>query len=191
MTEFRLSQKYMSRFRRRALSTALPLALIAGAAGIWISTAQSKSTTGLFVVTPFGLLCLGIGFAQAWRRQTQLADSFRIRITDDQITREMLGVPPLSIARSDVRRIERDPSGALTIHTTTTNTSLALPPEVEEYATLMAHLEGWRPIEAGAPAHSQIKAIAIALLVIAMFVVAMVAKQRVLATRPVLRASES
>jgi hypothetical protein len=128
MTEFKLSPAYFSQFRRRTLLASITLALIACATGIWISVAQSKSTKGLMFVGPVALICGGIGLRNGWRRQIELFEGFRIRVTDDSNMREMPGVPSFSIARSDITRIERDPSGVITIHGSHSAYPLSTPP---------------------------------------------------------------
>lgn len=146
MREFKLSPHHLRRVQRHILSFTLPLVLITVSVGLWMSVAASESTKGILPVIPIALVLMGIGVYRGYRREAQLGASFRLRVTDDEMTREVLGVPSITITRSQITRIERQPSGQLTIHAIEPTIALGIPPDLDDYTSFAAHLEAWHPI---------------------------------------------
>lgn len=58
---------------------------------------------------------MGFSAFNAVRRQKRLLGSYKLIITEDSITREMLNTPSITIAKSEVKEITGSINGALTI----------------------------------------------------------------------------
>lgn len=74
-----------------------------GAANSWPSMVLMLA--GVMVFTTFMTI----------RRQKAMFESFRLIITDDEITREMMDMPAVTIRTRDVREVIKDATGGLTI----------------------------------------------------------------------------
>src|SRR5687768_2477371 len=111
MSEYKLTPEFKRVLRKNIILSRLPILALALAVGVGLSVFQLKSAEGLIILVPVVVMAGSWGVFIGYRRQIRQAESFEISLTKDQITREMLGVPPLTLHRDDIRRIERHFSG--------------------------------------------------------------------------------
>ena len=149
MPVYKLTPDIFKALRKRFLRLFLPLMLFAGGMAILISVSQSDSNEGFVLAIPIFILLLSIALARAYKRARQKYLSFEVTTGPDQITRRMLGLSDVTLRREDIRRIEKQASGEITLRSSRPRESIRIPGEVERREELLSELAGWQPVEEG------------------------------------------
>lgn len=149
MADYRASDELVRTLRRRFLTSAVPMALLAVAAGAGVVMAQRGP---IIFLIPLIALVLAVSMANAYRRQTARVASLRYSVTRNDITQTIDGTPPFTLARASVERIELHPTGEITL--AGAEQSLRIPREIHNREALLDELRDWAPVQDGPPIRS-------------------------------------
>jgi hypothetical protein len=149
MPVYKLTPDISKTLRKRFFRLFLPLMLFAGGVAILISVSASDATEGFVFAIPLFVLLLSIALLRSYKRARQQYLSFELTTASDQITRRMLGLSEVTLRREDIRRIEKQASGEITLRSSRPRESIRIPGEVERREELLSELEVWQPVEEG------------------------------------------
>lgn len=145
MSAYRLSHAAHLSLRRRVLRFALVVIVLTIAAAVAISMTRVNATETIVIAAPVVLAVAGYAIFMSYRRRVAQLESFGLSVLETQLTRWMANVPTVTLRREEVKRIERDRSGAITIYTE--RETFRIPAEIEDRNALLSELGEWRPIE--------------------------------------------
>jgi hypothetical protein len=132
------------------LLRSIPMLLIAGTAGIAISTMNSKQKEDdlnvLPIIIPFMAAALGFGLYRGVNRQKALFESYTLTITNNLITREQVNTPTISIYFNDVKEIAKHKNGSFTIKGKETVDLIGVPVQIDNHTQLETALQQIQPI---------------------------------------------
>ena len=150
MQIFKIRQDGFKEIRKKMLLISIPMLLIAGAAGITISTINSKGKENdvnvLPVVIPMVVLALGFGLYRGVNRQKGLFESYTLTINNNLITREQLNTPTISIYFNDIKEIAKHKNGGFSIKGKEASDLIGIPLQIDNYPTLEAALQQIQPL---------------------------------------------
>ena len=186
MKTYHLSSAYYAALKQRLLLTAVPIVAAAGAVGYLAGSWQGGVGLGYAAVF---VLITGIFFAftipRNYRQQRELAQSYKLTLQDNTITRTQAGAQEISIARGNIARITELPGRGLALFAANSRLRFGIPATLEGYAELRATLESWHRIEAVASTGLHWQAVAvplIALAIVGLFAIAIISNDKVLVT---------
>ena len=150
MQVFKIRQDGFKEIRKKMLLRSIPMLLIAGAAGIAISTINSKQKeddVNVFpIIIPFMAAALGFGLYRGVNRQKALFESYSLTITNNLITREQVNTPTISIYFNDVKEIAKHKNGSFTIKGKETVDLIGIPAQIDNPTQLETALQQIQPI---------------------------------------------
>jgi hypothetical protein len=138
-----------SRTRRRLVVSLAAAALATAALWGGVLRAQGASPGALAFALALLALLAFLSLRRRLRRLHARWSSFEVRIGPDAVEREVIGFPPLRIARGDVAAVDERPAG-LVLHDRAGH-ALLVPREVDGYARARELLLAWRPEGGAAP----------------------------------------
>ncbi|TCZ70451.1 hypothetical protein [Flaviaesturariibacter aridisoli] len=149
---FRTRAGAYEEMRRRFFSRVLPILLIAGGVVGGIQLWARPPRDGLWGLA-FPVLLFGgiITFAclRVLGRYRRFFRSFRLEVSDRELTRHAEGAEPLTLHAYDISSIEEDKSGALVIRGREPRHTIVVPAQVEERAELLDRLNSLQPVTIG------------------------------------------
>jgi hypothetical protein len=131
------------RTRRRLALTLLATGALVVA--VWGTALRGRGAGVGTLVFALGLL-LALAAVSTRRRMGRLHArwaSFEVRLEEDAVLREVVGVPPVRIARGDVAAVEDRPEGLVV--RARSGEALLVPREVDGYARAREALARWAP----------------------------------------------
>ena len=150
MEQFKLKPEGFKELRNTMLKRAVPSLLIASAGGLAIShfnpNAPSGDVSVLPVVIPMLLGAAAFGLYRGIKRQKQIFDSYILTLHPDSISREQHNTPTISIAKTEVSEIIRNPDGGFTIKGNSAVNLIGVPAQVDEYEKLEKALSAIKEI---------------------------------------------
>jgi hypothetical protein len=149
MHQFRISETGFKKFRKKWLTTIIPLATIIVAIVIITNVVQSNTADDvntLPFVLPFILALLCFSFYRSLRKQKKLLLSYCVTISGEGITREQMNTPPLSISFMEIKEIIKTEKGAFMIKGTGRADVILIPHWIDDPALLEERLKTLAPI---------------------------------------------
>jgi peptidoglycan/LPS O-acetylase OafA/YrhL len=149
MKTYHLSALFFAGLKRRLFLFGVPLLILAAGAGVMIYFANPNNQP--FNAAPFVLIFIAailvFSIWNAWRQQSKLWRSYQLNVGASAITREQMGLSPITIQRDEIVKIIELPEQGLSICTTDHSQRIDVPITLEGYAELRACLNEWRPLE--------------------------------------------
>jgi hypothetical protein len=186
MKTYRLSPAYYTALKRRLLLTAIPIISAAGAVGFIAGLLQGGTT--LVNAALFAALT-GVFFIftipRSYIQQRNLAETYKLTVDGDTITRTQNGAQDISITRSGIARITETPDKGLGIIAINSKLRFGIPVTLEGYAELRKTLASWHQIQAVKPRgmHWQAAIVPlVAMALIGLFAVAIISSDKTLVT---------
>ena len=153
MKTYHLSALFFAGLKRRVFLFGVPLLVLAAGAGVVIYFANPNNQP--FNAAPFVLILIAAMLVfsvwNAWRQQCKLWKSYQLNVGASAITREQMGLSPITIQRDEIVKIIELPEQGLSICTTDHAQRIDVPITLEGYAELRACLNEWRPLETPPP----------------------------------------
>jgi hypothetical protein len=145
MQVFKFRQDGLKEIRKKVLLRSIPLLLIAVAAGITISTINSKQKENdlnvLPIIIPLIAAALGFGLYRGVNRQKALLESYKLTISNNLVTREQLNTPTISIYFNDIKEIAKHKNGSFTIKGKEAVDLIGIPAQIDDYSRLETALQ--------------------------------------------------
>ena len=152
MQQFKLNPDGFKELRSRSLIRTIPIMLIAGVAGTFMSNNRNPEASNinvlLFVILTM-LISLGIGLYIGVKRQGKLFESYTLTINNNLIIREQLNTPTISLYRKEVSEITKANNGSILIKGKNPSDLIIIPAHIDNYHQLEGLLLEIKPITNG------------------------------------------
>lgn len=137
MQKFRLRQDAFKELRKKMLMRTVPLLVVAMAAGLFISTINSKDKAGdtnvLPIVIPTMFVVVFFSLFNSTKKQKALLESYTLTISDVSIKREQLNTQTVAISPNDIQAIIKNKDGAFVVMGKEKYDLLDIPSQIENY----------------------------------------------------------
>ncbi|MBS1605382.1 MAG: hypothetical protein JST42_22150 [Bacteroidetes bacterium] len=148
MNQYIIGEEGIKKFRRRYFNILLPI--VAGGAAIYLainlmSTHASDGPTP-FIITAAVLAYFGFTMTRLFNKQKKVLRSYRLTITDNEIVREQLNTPPLTINFMEVKEIMKTKKGSFIVRGVSRTDLIQIPYWVDDVASLENELQKFSPI---------------------------------------------
>jgi len=174
MNQYLIGEEGIKKFRRRYFNILLPI--VAGGAVIYLtinlmSTHNSDGITPI-IITVAMISYLGFMLMRTFKKQKQMLQSYRLTITDNEIIREQMNTPPLTINFMEVKEIMKTKKGSFIVRGVSRTDLIQIPYWVDDLPGLEEQLEKFSTITtANNFIRKQYGVLAIRLLGLALFLV--------------------
>lgn len=148
MQQFKISEDAYKKFRRKGLKILIPFALIVVIVIVVTSIGRESNSdiqTWPYVI-PIIFLVYGFIFSRQLRRQKALLLSYRVTLTDHDITREQLNTPTLTINFMEIKEIIKTKKGNFMICGLHRTDAIHIPYWIENADQLETALQRFAPI---------------------------------------------
>lgn len=177
MKEFKLPEKQVELAKRKVLTNALPIILIASVAGIYIGLSRTASNSDVYnvlvIVIIISLLSIFIGLRLGIKNNNDAIRSYRIELLEDSIKKYQKNTPVIEISKSEIKTITEVIKKGLIIKTDNVNKYIYIPVGLEGYENLKESLSQWVEIKSINKSSNQLLLIVAALGVVVGFAVIM------------------
>lgn len=174
MKHYSIGEEGIKKFRKRYFNIFLPI--IAGAAAIYLtinlmSTHNSDGPTP-FIIAGAVLAYLGFTMTRMFNKQKKMLQSYRLTITENEIVREQMNMPPLTINFMEVKEIMKTRKGSFIVRGVSRNDLIQIPYWVDDAANLEEQLQNFATVTTATNwLRMQYGVLAIRLLGIALFLI--------------------
>ncbi len=150
MYRFKSNPDLFKEIKRKWLLKMVPLLFIASIVGISISIINSNNSKASKDAIPISAAIIfsfvGIGIFLAIRRKNKLFNSYILTIENNEIKREQLFTPTISIAFDDIVEISKNTIGSFIIKGRKNDDIIIVPKQIENYLQLESILQNIKPI---------------------------------------------
>jgi hypothetical protein len=148
MHQFTITDQGLKALKKKLIKRLIPifatLLVIVAVVNFWTAGNAQSSQTILFAV--FFIAIVVFSFFNNFKRQVKMLAGYRLTIDDDSVTREMQGMPLITIKKSEIREIVKTSSGTLAIIGDSKINAIGVPAEVENIDTLEEMLKSIKPL---------------------------------------------
>jgi hypothetical protein len=148
MSEFRINEEQYRKFRRKFLAVYIPIFAVALALLV-VTQTFTKRSSGFptwAIVIPGFVAYIGFTIFRLLRRQQQIMMSYSVIISSDEITREQVNTPTISISFREIKEIIKTRKGAFLIKGLHRTDLIAIPRWLNESGELEEELQKLAPI---------------------------------------------
>jgi len=149
MQQFKIGVEGYKKLRKRWLSITLPAMCISALIFLIPNILGSKGQTGdtwLYMVAIFPII-FGIGTYRTLKRQKKFLESFSVTISDNEITREQMNTPPLTINFMEIKEISKFEKGSYMVKGAGRGDIINIPTWIEDREELEKLLQALAPIK--------------------------------------------
>lgn len=150
MQQFKIRKDGFKDIKIQVQRKTLPLIALAMVAGFGInwfngSIENMSLVTGVIVIIVLAVT-LYFGLSIGFRRAKALFESYTIILSDNLITREQKSVPTVSLYINEIKEINRNKNGSLTIKGTDPTDVIGVPLQLEEFHVFEQRLARIMPV---------------------------------------------
>jgi hypothetical protein len=145
MQQFRIAKSAYKKIRKRLLIVT-PISIALGCLIAMLTSRGDFGASSLSFIIPYLVVVLGLSYFSVFRRQKKMLLSYSVTISDDAITREQAGTPPLTISFMEIKEIVRTKRGAFIIRGLQRRDVILIPQGIEDRDNLEERLEELAPI---------------------------------------------
>jgi hypothetical protein len=150
MQVFNIRPDGFKEIKKKMLIKAVPMILIAAAAGITIGTINLKKQQTDVNILPFIIpivaLSVGFGLYRSVNRQKVLVNSYKLTITDNSIIREQFNTDTISLKFNEIKAILKNKNGSFIIRGKNISNTIGVYAQIENYVEVEKALEKISPI---------------------------------------------
>ena len=117
MQQFKINEAGFKKFKKRWLTITVPIMSVVVIIITLTNTFSGKTVdTGyLLIVFPIVVIFLGFNMYRGFRKQKKFLASYSVTLTDNEIIREQMNTPPLTINFMEIKEIAKTEKGAFII----------------------------------------------------------------------------
>jgi len=149
MKQFKVGEDGYKKLRKRWLSITLPAMCICALIFIIPNILGSKGQSGdtwLYMVAIFPII-FGIGTFRTLKRQKKFLESYSVTISDNEITREQMNTPALTINFMEIKEIVKFEKGSYAVKGAARTDVINIPNWMEDREELEKLLQALAPIK--------------------------------------------
>lgn len=148
MKQYFIGEEGMKKFKKRYYNIFLPI--VAGGAAIYLtinlmSTHNSDGITPLIIAAAV-LAYLGFAMTRVFKKQKKMLQSYRLTITENEIIREQMNTPPLTVNFMEVKEIMKTRRGSFIVRGVSRTDLIQIPYWVDDLASLEEQLQTFSTI---------------------------------------------
>jgi hypothetical protein len=150
MQEFRISEAGFKKLKRRMLLLSIiPLVIVVTIFSLtnMLGGRHDTDNTWLYVLPLFPIM-LGISSYRSIKKQKKFLETYKVTISDNEITREQLNTPPLTISFMEIKEIIKSEKGHFTIKGAGSRDIIYVANWIEKPEELQQQLQALAPIQA-------------------------------------------
>jgi len=174
MKQYLIGEEGVKKFRKRYFNIFLPVAVIGMAIPLTInlmSIHKDEGTTPWIIVGAV-LVYIGFSLTRMFRKQKKMLESYRLTITENEIIREQMNTPPLTISFMEVKEIMKTRKGSFLVRGISRTDLIQIPCWVDDVAGLEEQLKSFSTVTTAKNfMRLQYGVLAIRLLALAMLIV--------------------
>lgn len=181
MRYYELDPKGFEGLKGKIVLRTLPLFMLAGGLAVFAGTTSSDAASPIPTIITVLLICgiVGpIGIRRGIRMQREAWMSFRLGISESEVTRLQIRVPPLTIKKDEIWEVREDSRG-MTIKTEQRAVTIFIPRALDSYSEVREHLGKWRDVRSAPAKGGLVQQYVAGVAVMAAFVVVMVVNEPV------------
>ena len=148
--EFQIIENGFTEIKKAILIKTIPIAVLAMGTGLLISHFNTNGETSNINVLPFVIpIIIGalvIGLLKGINRQKELFESYKLTLNTNEIIREQLNTPTISIPHNEIKSISRNSKGILTIVGNSSTNVISVPSQINHPEKLVQLLSQIKPI---------------------------------------------
>jgi hypothetical protein len=149
MNEFRIKNDGFKEVRKTIILKTIPMGLLAGGTGIFISLYNNPGMAGSGVLTEvilISLAAMAVGIFGAMRRSKKSFESYFLKVEHNRIVKKQFNLPEISIDFKDVTLITENLNGSITVRGRSSSDIIGIPGQIEEREKLIELLKGIKDI---------------------------------------------
>lgn len=149
MQQFKIREDGYKKLRKRWLGFTLPMMAIVMLIFFFADVLETKRGTGdtWLYMTILWPVIFGFGTYRTLKRQKRFLESFSISISDNEITREQMNTPPLTINFMEIKEIAKFEKGRYTVKGAGSRDIINIPSWIEDPEHLEELLQNLAPIK--------------------------------------------
>jgi len=150
MQEFRISEAGFKKLKRRMLLlTIIPFVIVVTIFSLTniLGSKHDTDNTWLYVLPIFPIM-LGISSYRSIKKQKKFLETYKVTISDNEVTREQMNTPPLTISFMEIREIIKSEKGHFTIKGAGSRDIIYVANWIENPEELEQRLQALAPIQA-------------------------------------------
>ncbi len=132
--EFQIRENGFDEIKKAMIIKTIPIAILAAGTGLAIShfntDGQTTDINVLLCIIPVIIGALTFGLFKGINRQKGLFESFKLIINENEIIRQQNNTETITIHRSEVKSIIRNPKGILTISGNSSTDIIGIPSQI-------------------------------------------------------------
>lgn len=140
MEQFKIRQDGFKEIRKSILLRTTPILLLATFGGLAIShfttVGQQSNINVIPIIIPVLMGLLAFGLYRGLNRQKEIYESYKLTLVNNNIIREQLNTPTISIANEDVSEISKNSNGSITIKGNSALNVIVIPTQIDNYDKL-------------------------------------------------------
>lgn len=174
MKQYSIGEEGIKKFRKRYFNIVLPMVAIGAAIPLTINllSSHTEDKTTPWIIVGVVLAYFSFSLVRTFKKQRQTLLSYRLTITDNEIVREQLNMPPLTINFMEVKEIMKTRKGSFIVRGVSRNDLIQIPYWVDDAASLEEQLQTFATITtANSWLRMQYGVLAIRLLGLALLIV--------------------
>jgi hypothetical protein len=183
MKQYFIGEEGLKKFRKRYYNIFLPAMAIGAAIPLTINLMSIHKEDGIIPWVIFGALAVYFGFnlTRMYRKQKTMLQSYRLTITENEIIREQMNTPPLTISFMEVKEIMKTRKGSFLVRGISRSDLIQIPAWVDDAADLEEQLQSFSSVTTAKNfMRRQYGALAIRLLALAMLIAIGVVKDQLI-----------
>ena len=173
----------MKKFRKRYYNIFLPVMALGAVIPLTINLMSIHAADGYTPWIVFGALAVYFTFSltRMFKKQKTMLESYRLTITENEITREQMNTPPLTISFMEVKEIMKTRKGSFIVRGISKTDLIQIPAWVDDTAGIEEQLQTFSTVTTAKNfMRRQYGALAIRLLGLAMLIVIGVVKDQLI-----------
>ncbi|TKK64721.1 hypothetical protein FC093_21985 [Ilyomonas limi] len=149
MQQFKIELKGFRDISNKAIMRTIPVMLLAGATGMYISVSSNSNDVDDVGILPYVivtvLIGLAIGLYKGINRQKKLLESYTLTIGNNLITREQSNTPTISLYYNEISEIAKSPNNTILIKGKKASDVIIVPKQIEKYERIETLLQEIKP----------------------------------------------
>jgi len=174
MKQYFIGEEGMKKFKKRYYNIFLPVMALGAVIPLTINLMSIHAADGYTPWIVFGALAVYFTFSltRMFKKQKTMLESYRLTITENEITREQMNTPPLTISFMEVKEIMKTRKGSFIVRGISKTDLIQIPAWVDDTAGIEEQLQTFSTVTTAKNfMRRQYGALAIRLLALAMLIV--------------------
>jgi len=148
MKQYFIGEEGLKKFKKRYYNIFLPVMALGAVIPLTINLMSIHAADGYTPWIVFGALAVYFTFSltRMFKKQKTMLESYRLTITENEITREQMNTPPLTISFMEVKEIMKTRKGSFIVRGISKTDLIQIPAWVDDTAGIEEQLQTFSTI---------------------------------------------